>query len=203
MKLCKSYLWVALLALSLLSGCAAFRTGDLPEVQNWPPKSLGEKPSIAIVVTMRTTVDGKPVAPNPGFIRNCTEQILRAYRDSGLFSAVGRGRGQADLAAEVAIHERGEPNIILAAICGATFSIIPATAYTDFTIDTTFKDKKGDTLGTFRNTERVRVWMQLVFVVVAPFAWPPSVVMGAVYDINRVTILEANGKGIFQGGTKP
>jgi len=138
-----SFCLISSILLLSLSGCAAFRAGKLPPVSSWPPQSAVAKKSIGIVVSGQVFINGAQQEVAPMLIKNWEQEVLRAYRDSGLFSEVNSGPTPSDLRAEVRIVDRGEGSMAMAALTGFTFYLIPSTATDEFIITTTIRDRNG------------------------------------------------------------
>lgn len=181
----------------LLSGCATFRDGANPPITKWPPPDLApEKKSVALQLTGSAIVNGSPADVNPKFLEKWREQVVTAYQSSGLFSEIKVGTEPADIRAEVNITDNGEGSKVLAFITGFTLFIVPCHVREGFIVKTTYLDNAGTPLGTFEKTEFADMWMQLFLLPVTPFK-PPSEFKEMLYDLNRNTLIEAHGKGLF------
>lgn len=189
---------ILFLAVALLfSGCASFRSGNLPAITQWPPENAVKGKSISVIVSGESSINGKEQEVNSLFIKNWSEQVTRAYQDSGLFTEVKPGLSDTDLKAEVRIIDRGEANLGLAFLTGLTLYLIPSSATDEITIKTSIKNKDGDTLGTFEKSETITMWQQLFLIFAMPGNFPLSVTKETLYDVNRATITEAHSKGSF------
>lgn len=187
---------VVLLALQL-GGCIMLRSGTNEHILTWPLQAQGERKSIDIILSGKTSSDGKEQDVPPQFIEKWRAQAAKAYSDSGNFSRVTTGSGDSDLRAEISVLDRGEGSQVLAFISGFTMGIIPATGSDEMIFRTTFKDREGKSLGTFEKSEKLTLWIQLFLVFAMPFNSPGAVSEQVLYDINRATILEARGKSVF------
>ena len=198
MSKCTSIRYAAIvLGVMCVSGCASFRAGQLSPVSQWPPSPAPSKRSISVVLSGKAIVNGANQEVNSQFLSVWREQTVKAYQDSGLFSEVGGGLGSSDLRAEVQILDRGEPNQALAFLSGLTMTIIPVKATDELIVKTAFKDRDGNTLGTFEKSESVATWIQLFMVFAMPGNFPGSVVKQTLYDLNRATISEARAKNVL------
>ena len=181
----------------VISGCAAFREGNIPRARMLAERAMEKRPSIGVQVSGAVILDGKIYQSHPKTTKNWRTQTIKAYEESGLFSQVKEGASETELHAEVMIVDRGDPNRFLAFITGLTLYIIPSKATDEFTVKTTIRDGDGNTLGTFEESETVTLWQQLLLVLAMPFNWPESVAREALYDLNHATIREAHGLGIL------
>ena len=190
-------IFVSILLLSLVSGCAAYRAGNLPQISSWPPESVNDKKSISIVVSGEAILGGKHQAAPSTYIKISQEPTAKAYRNAGLFSDVKVGFAETDLRAEVKIVHQGETNLGLGFLSGLTLFLIPSKTTDEFVVKTTIKDSEGDTIGTFEKSETITMWQQLFLIFATPFNFPGSVVKETLYDLNRAIINEAHSQGVI------
>jgi hypothetical protein len=155
----KGYLVILAVIIALLSsGCAAFRSGNFQPISQWPPENAVKGKSICIMVSGEGIVNGKEQEVNSKFIEAWRKQTVKAYKDSGLFSAVKTGLPDPDdLRAEIKIMDRGEGNIGLAFLSGLTLLVIPCNSTDEIIIKTTLKNKDGDTLSVYEKSDAVTV----------------------------------------------
>ena len=194
MKCMRFVLVVCLVGLPL--SCIGFRGNQLGAINGWPP-IIEEKKSISYVVSGKVEINGKPTDVQPATMKAWKKHLDEVYRDSGLFSSVKEGFSETDIRAEVEITDVGQGNFALAFLSGLTLCVIPAYASDTITIQTTFKDNKGNILGKVAKQEEVYAWFQILLLPVTPFKSPGSVGEKALCDINRAVLLEAQKKGIF------
>jgi hypothetical protein len=187
---------VLLLALGALTSCASFRSGNLTSGSQLIRPS--EKPSISVVVTGTAVMGGEAQDLHANFLEEWTEDILRGYRDSGLFDTVRSGLYESDLRAEVSIENSGDPNQALAFLSGLTLTLIPAKATDHLSMTTEFKSPEGETLATVVKQESVNTWIQLFLIFAMPFNWPGTVVDDVFTDLVHETLAEAGAEGVFQ-----
>jgi len=183
----------------LFLGCAAFRGGANPSITNWPPEGAGKKMTIAVQVVGKSFINNQQQADDgdENFLKLCRNEVIKAYESSNLFSALKTDPKTADIRAEVNITDDGKANIALAFISGLSSLIIPIYMHDDCIVKTTYKNKNGDTLGSFAKLEPVTTWIELLLLPVMPFKYPESVSKDVWFDLNRNTILQAHAKGIF------
>ena len=188
--------YTAIFLLILLSGCATFRDGPNPPITKWPPED-GSNKTIAIQVK----ISAKAIMNNLQwdvlvlFPERWRKEVIRAYETAGLFSAVKPSSEMADIRAEVDIIGKRVASIGLAFLSWITMSIIPIDVREGFIVKTTYKDKNGNILGSFEKSEFSTTWVQLFLLPVTPFQF--LVAKDMLFDLNRNTILEAHGKGIY------
>lgn len=180
----------------LLSGCAAFRGGQLGTIENWPP-AAEQKKSISYVITGKVDFNGKVTSAQPVMLAAWKRHVDRAYNEAGVFSSVSEGFSDTDIRAEIDVTDVGRGNMALAFICGLTMFVIPAKASDEFVIRTVYKDRQGNVLADITRKENVDMWMQILLLPATPFAFPVAKVGGALYDVNRATLLEAKKKSVF------
>lgn len=193
----RSLLYLVLAFLFVISGCAAFREGNVPRARMPAERATDKQPSIAIQMSGAVILDSKIYQAHPKAMKTWTSQTIKAYEESGRFSEVTQGGSGTDLHAEVVIVDRGNPNRFFAFITGLTLYIIPSKASDEFTVKTTISDEKGNIFGAFEKSETVTLWQQLLLVLAMPFNWPESVAREALYDLNHATIKEAYGLGML------
>ena len=183
--------------LSLLSGCASFREGNVPRAQPASQRAVTEGKTISVKVYGAVILSGDIYQANPETLKKWRRQTIKAYEDHDIFSVVRGDAGESDLHAEVMIIDRGDPNRFLAFITGLTLYIIPSKVTHEITVKTTIKDGDGNTLGNFEKSETITLWQQLLMIFAMPFNLPESVNREALYDLNRATLKEAHGQGIL------
>jgi len=178
----------------VLSGCASFREGKLPDITQWPPAGGAKGKSITVVFTGQAISTDVNKANPHGWYENA---IAQAYRDSKLFSEVKTGAAGGDLLAEVKLIHRGEANLLMAVLTGLTLYLIPSSGTDEFTFRTAIKDKQGTVIGMVEKTEAINFWQQMFLIFVYPFKNPNTVFTDTISDLNRATVIEANAKGYF------
>lgn len=186
---------LALVLLSINTGCITYREGQLPPITHWPPEANTVKPSISLAVSGKAFDNGQELdVLGAEMVHNGKMMALRAYQDSDLFSDVKVGTAETDLRAEINITDRGEGNSAIPYVSGFTMGLVPCSASDAFTVSTTLKDRQGTTISTFQKQETSTLWIQLFLVFAMPFR---SAEEHPIYDLNRATILEAQAKGFL------
>lgn len=188
---------VVIIASIVLSGCAAFRSGEAKPLEPWSAPTQRGSQSISLVITGEAVVNGALQDAPQRMIQAWQEEAKRAYEDSGVFSYVQVGAGDTDLRAEVHIVDRGEASMGLAMLSGLTLMLLPANGYDELTVSVTFKDRAGTPIGTYEKKERITFWIELFLVFVTPFKSPNSVARATLYDLNRATIDQARTAGML------
>lgn len=185
------------------SGCAAFRGDKLPEVQGWPPVSQSGKKSLQVSVGGSVSSNGKQIQDVSKVLSGWTTQTLKAYEESGLFSSASTSAMQeSDLKIDVKVHYKSEYNEKLGMLLGLSFGlaalVIPQKSSGDYLLRTTIHDREGKEVAFIEKSESVSTWIQLFLLFAMPFRdGPGTVEKNVLYDLNRASILEAHGKGLF------
>jgi hypothetical protein len=123
--------------------------------------------------------------------------MQKAYEESGLFSKVAVGTDPADLKAEVLFSGlEGKTNGFMRLLNGMTLTLIPDKIEYSPTVTAVFKDRQGNTVGTFKKSANVSIWIELFLVFAMPFVdGPNTVAEGVFYDLHRAIVHEAHAKG--------
>lgn len=182
-------------ALSSLSGCAAFRSGKPQLPSSWPISKEPAKQSISLLVTGEGIVNSKRQDAPQAMIQAWQTAAEKAYKDSGLFSDVKVGASETDLRAEIHVTDRGEASMGQAFVSGLTLTLFPANGHDEMIIETTLKSKEGQELATFTKKETLSFWIQFFLIFIMPFNWPNTVAAEMLYDLHRATISEAFNAG--------
>lgn len=188
--------FIALLGLSLLTGCAGFRSGETADLGNWP-QAQEQKPSLRYVVQGNVKHNDEPVALPPNGLKAWSDAVGKAYTDSGLFSSVNEGFGDADILAEVKVTNDGHGSMALAFISGFTFFVVPATAEDVVITETTYRNREGNVLGEVKKQDGVRTWFHILLLPGMFVANPFSTANAIHYDNNKASILTAHERGLF------
>ena len=182
-------------ALCCLCGCAAFRAGQLGEINGWPPKAPAARRPVNVLFSGEATFNGTERNLEPTVLRIWSKRALRAYRDSGLFSEVKTGLEETDLRAEVRVVRDERGSLLLAWLTWQTAFAVPYRSKRVYTVYTVLKDRKGTTLGHYECSESVVVWAHLVLIPVMPFRLPGRVSGAILRDLHRSTLLQAREEG--------
>jgi hypothetical protein len=155
-------------------GCAAFRTGSLDA--GVLPSALDPKQGIAVVVTRRWRTGDEP---DYGVITDIfdpvAQEIVAAYRKSGLFSFVKFGVHDAELRAEVVLHRASSYNAPLRMLARLTAFFIPTYIDEVLTMTTVFRGADGEEVAKIQRQQAVISWHWSLFLPIMPFAYPDTV----------------------------
>ena len=193
----------AMLALVLLlvgsPGCMMVRDGNVKPPTQWPPHSNQQvKKSIALHVTEAGYQGGASQEIRSDAAGDVLAQAVKAYSESGLFSSVVTTGAPADLKADIIVGEGSNGLSWSGFISAFTLTMIPGVVSQDVIANTTYKDRQQKVIGTIVKTEELGSWVQFFLLFAMPFVDGPSAIMDkAQYDLHRVTIEEARGKGFF------
>ncbi|MDY6952599.1 MAG: hypothetical protein SWE60_13895 [Thermodesulfobacteriota bacterium] len=179
------------------AGCASFREGNVPRARSASQSAVAEGKTISVEVYGAAILNGKIYQAHPKTMKTWRRQTIKAYEDAGIFSVVREDADGAELEAEVMIVDKADPNTFFAFITGLTLYVLPSKATDEFTVQTTIRDRGGNTLGTFERSETVSLWQQVLLILAMPFNWPSSVAKEALYDLNHATIMDAYSQGIL------
>jgi len=194
--------WLALAGLLPALGgcCAAFRSGRLARIGNWPP---GPRPAAEQMKAVSLNFVARGCGDGGGALDPRTRAIYRnatywAYDTSDRFVHVRPDPEPAELHANVRLVERlwRAPGFLRFA-CGITLGLVPSWERRDLILITTITSQDGKELAYIEKRETVTTWCQLLLTLVFPFAPPPGVRAKCVYDLNRATITEAYRNGVY------
>ena len=185
-------------SLSLLNGCAAFRSGETQPPATWPISKEPGKQSISLLISGEAVVNERRQDVPQQTMQIWQEVAEKAYKESGLFSDVKIGAAETDLRAEIHVLDQGEGSMGMAFVSGLTLTLIPCNTQEDLVVKTTLKNKDGQELGTYEKKENMDFWIQLFLIFIMPFYWPNTVATDMLYDLNRATIGEAYGAGLLR-----
>jgi hypothetical protein len=177
---------------ALLSGCAAFQSGDVPS--QWPPvvKPTQKPPSINIEI--------KGVARD--LFAHWQRGSTSAFRDSKAFSAVKSSPGaRADFIAAIEVKHVASGSFFNAGmrfLSGLTFFLVPVTASDKFKAQVNFLDSGGQQIGHYSKEGAATLWVQTFMLPLAPFKTASKALEGVCYDISAAAISDALRDGIFR-----
>jgi hypothetical protein len=184
---------LAVVASAQLGCSASFRQGGLEKISEWPPA-----PDSRRAITIE--IDGLDSVPPP-VRHDWSEIIVKAFRESGQFSDVRLDGDTAEIHAKITverIYERVRPasNFIIGQ--ALTLHLIPRRfSQTDITMRTVYSPGDGEKFVVTRS-EAVNDWDHLFLTVFLWFRTYWAVVDNVVYDMTRLSIMEAKAAGVFQ-----
>jgi hypothetical protein len=197
---------ILLLALLLVvaPGCMMVRDGNVKPPVPWPPRSSEPaKKSIALNVIEV----GRPGASSQETSRGATQsasedsraQAVKAYTESGYFTSVVTAGEPADLQADITVLGKGGEGLSWSGTISAlTFTMIPGYVSQDLIAKTSYRDRQQKVLGLIEKNEGLGFWIQFFLLFAMPFIdGPDKIINETQYDMHRVTIEEAHGKGFF------
>lgn len=176
------------------------RDGAVPSSAQGPSQSApAVKKSIALHVTGSPGLEQEGVVTKEEGRDDSRDAAVKAYMDSGLFSAVITNNGSADLHADVAVFQKGGEGFPWsAAVSAFTFTMIPGFVAQDLATRTSYRDRQEKEIGTIEKREGMGFWIQFFLMFAMPFADSPAATMNAAqYDMHRATIEDAHRKGLF------
>ena len=214
MKTTARVLLAAILLSIGLSGCASYTLKPFVSDSAWPPSRGASGSVIGVRVHGETLLNDEQEGASLRDLRRWQEQTVRAYAESGLFTKVTTGSldvnpetgafvdpevgmENIDIRADVYITDKQRANWMMAVITGVTAYIIPSRVTDDITIKTTVRDNNGKVLGEFMTSDSVITWQQIFLVFAMPFSCPPSVENQAIFDLNRLALIQMDNKGIL------
>ena len=145
----------------LLASCMAFPKGDLPQVREWPPRTHPERrrPSVSLTINYESIFNGEKWVGPPEKEKESDEQVLRegtaVFKESALFSGVGRPSTPADLHVELGVHWTDSGSMLLAGLSVCTLGAVPMVCHSEVQAHATFRSRSGGLLGAVRMGERV------------------------------------------------
>lgn len=180
-----------ILLITLISGCAVFRSHNIPPIEKWPPQSSNQKKSINVTI----------VGVKGALFARWQEQATKAFQDSNLFSIVkSNPKRETDFIAQVKIkHIMGGTflNAGMRFLSGLTFFFIPTTAWDEFQVETTIFDANKKIIGTYEKSEKSTLWVQTLLLPLSPVMTVDLALNSTCYDIMRSTINDAVAQGVF------
>ena len=181
-----------------MTSCITSRSGELAIVENWPPEhsSAESKPSIQLRFRVRSVINGHRTSVSQHYLELLVRPIERAFVDSNFFSSVSRDQTDADVVADIDIETGGSYNTALTFLCGATLTVIPATADERTAVTANFQ-RDGESIGSTRFTERRTLWVQLLLIFAMPFRSADLSAEELQYDFGCATVLAGHERGWF------
>ncbi|MEI7014992.1 hypothetical protein [Leptospira licerasiae] len=183
------------IATALAINCLGFHSKQLGDI-NINSKSPGAK-SISMAFSMENTANGTVSAMSEEGIRVNKSFVLDTFVKSGVFKDVIQGEGKSDLIAETKLTRKDLSSTGLILISAITLSIIPSYITSEFTLETTFKDKTGKALGKVVKENKMTHFNWLPTFLVMPFFSVDEAYKKAIDELSGATLSEATAKGLF------
>lgn len=181
--------------------CASFRAGHLERLDRWPPGPPPEPEKMKAVSVIFQTSTDEDAKPHPMddrswvIYRNATHW---AYFLSQQFTQVREGPVLSELRAEATLTEHLKHSPLYLKIAAVlTLGLVPYWERREWTLTTVVSDAQGKELARFEKSESLIIWTQLLLTFAFPFAPPPRVAAICVFDLNRATIADAYGQGVY------
>ncbi len=150
----------------LLSGCAIFKGGNVPEVSFTPTeKSDLQKPSISYEITAMSGLIS--VDKSADFAQSIIAgEFLKTLEDSNYFGRIAKNDTDADVSLVVVVKNTGSPVALLPAILtGLSLYIIPSWATDHFDVNATAQNKNGLSKEyVLSDTTTIVQWLPMMFV---------------------------------------
>ncbi|TGM85566.1 hypothetical protein [Leptospira licerasiae] len=183
------------IAAALAINCLGFHSKQLGDI-NINSKSPGAK-TISMAFSMENTANGTVSAMSEEGIRVNKSFVLDTFVKSGVFKDVIQGEGKSDLIAETKLTRKDLSSTGLILISAITLSIIPSYITSEFTLETTFKDKTGKALGKVVKENKMTHFNWLPTFLVMPFFSVDEAYKKAIDELSGATLSEATAKGLF------
>ncbi|MCB9877858.1 MAG: hypothetical protein H6835_09680 [Planctomycetes bacterium] len=172
-----------------LGACASFESGDLPNLDRWPPQALA-----AARPALRVEVNGLPKKFAGGWV----QQAVKTCEASERFASVTtETSAAADRVARFDIEHSRPDGLPVArvwmGVTALTLGVIPARSYQRFVVHAHFLDANGHVLGTAERTVESQTWVGWVMLFALPFAG--AGMGGLIDDTTRSILVEANDNG--------
>ena len=174
-----------------LSGCASFRSHNIPPVKPWPPQSTNQKKSINVII----------VGVKGALFARWQDRATEVFQNSGLFSQVkSNPKRKTDFLAQINIkHTSGGTffNAGMRFLSGFTFFLIPITAWDEYQVETIIYNSNHKILGTYEKLERSTLWIEILLLPLSSVMSLDTVVNSVYRDIVKSTIADAVAQGVF------
>ncbi|TGM89379.1 hypothetical protein [Leptospira licerasiae] len=146
---------------------------------------------------MENTANGTVSAMSKEGIRVNKSFVLDTFVKSRIFKDVIQGEGKSDLIAETKFTRKDLSSTGLILISAITLSIIPSYITSEFTLETTFKDRTGKALGKVVKENKMTHFNWLPTFLVMPFFSVDEAYKKAIDELSGATLSEATAKGLF------
>lgn len=190
------------LCVAVTSACASFRAQE-QRPTSWPP-AHAERHSLHLTVAMDASVDGRAHPISPAQLEKVSSHTENVYRESGLFASVQVAQGEAanalvgdDLVADLRVKYTSTATFGWTLLTYVTFFAVPSAYESALAATTTFRNGRGEVLGTVEKTATITTWEHVLLLPVSFFTFPIPVYWRVFDDLNRVTLEEAHRRGLF------
>ena len=175
---------------SMLGACAWERTQRLDPLEAWPPRRSVEKPrSLALRIYGTMRFEGTPGDLPPGELAVWSDEALRAYGESRLFSSVAATWQPTEIVAEVSINKSTGPLKGIPLIFGQL-----VYRQTDIEMRTRFRRADGSLLRLIELSEAIRT----IGFFFNPKRESEESLRAILYDLHRATLSQAARAGVLR-----
>lgn len=156
-------------AVLTLSGCASFRNNEIADVGKLPDVArYSNKPSVFVETHFYR---GEPQQAQLEILAikdKINATVGRTLNESALFATYSldeKDRATADYVIRLDIYNHGNHGLAAAAgfISGLTFTVIPAAATDNYTLEAKLLDRSGNLVSTSTNKDSITTWIGIVF----------------------------------------
>jgi len=153
-----------------LSGCASFTSDQVAPVSMPSMASYTNKPNVYVDFDF---YQGEPQQASavemPGARDSLRPALQKTLNDSGLFGRITldefqKQPGDYTLRLKVYNHGANGGQLVMAAISGFSFGVIPAMATDQYTMTLEALDQQGASLHNISNHDEVNTWIGLIFI---------------------------------------
>lgn len=189
------------LFLLFFSGCAAWRAGDVGEVNKLPQDLVAEKKvfkaSLQLKLYEYHMGEELDKDKSESTKAEALELSKKAYKESGLFEIVDQDSPNKQISIEMSIIRKKESSLTSDILTAATLYLIPKSTNEEITVSTKFFNKSGELIGMVEKKDTVVIWHQTFMIFAFPFNYPSTVKEEMITDLSRSIILEAITEGYF------
>ena len=154
---------------AFLCGCAGFREGNISSINTFPQPD--KKPSINITLDFIMNMNGNTVT-NQAVENKIKSKIVERFNASGLFSNVTLDSSGQEYSLNIKYEDRGDTNLFLAALTGATFYIFPSYSKDTNVITAQLINNKNKHQAEIVLNDSMTMWQQILLLPLTPFKYP-------------------------------
>ena len=155
------------LVLLIPAGCISYSGKDLARVTGFPRTEI--KPSAEIVYSFHTYLNDKEKPATEFFQESFQKKIMERFNKSGLYSSVSAQDKNADIQVTVEVKHSGHGYLMLAALCGATFYIIPCRVEDEYQVTANVYNRKTKSTSNIQVDDSQVLWMNILLLPAMPF----------------------------------
>jgi hypothetical protein len=186
---------LAACAVLSLSGCASFRNNEIAEVGKMPDVTqYANKPSVFVETHF---FHGEPDQAKLEVLTlkdKVNTTVGRTLSESALFSRYSfdeKDRATADYVIRLDIYNHGNHALAAVAgfISGLTFTVIPAAATDNYTLEAKLLDGSGNLVSKSANKDSITTWIGLIFLPMVA-ATPEKAIFGTLENQLKAALKE-------------